>query len=109
MKIEKLKQEMNEEYNKYEKKIKPLRNKIKNIEKEKLIKIFEKNKGIIFKRSYGKNYVVLKVLKSINNKERLVYNEITIEQKEDYSINYVKEREIVNKKEAENIFEEAIK
>ncbi len=106
---ESIRKEINKEYNEYEKKVEPLRKKIKEIEKKQLVRIFENNKGKIFSKNYGKKYIVLKVLKSINNKGRLVYNQIVIEEKEDYNLFYIKERNTLDKKEAENIFKESIK
>lgn len=104
----KIQEQINLEYAKFEKKVAPLRRKKKELELNRLFKILSKHKGTIYKRSYGKNYTVLKILKSLTKKGRLRYTTIVIENQEDYSINYIKERNTVSKAEAIKRIKEAL-
>jgi len=109
MRKSKIQEEINRRYEEFEKKIKPLRDKIKEKDREELIRVLSKHKGIIYKKQYGKDFCVLKVLKSISKKGRLKYTEIIIEDKEDYHINYIKERNKVTKEEALKLVKVSLK
>ena len=102
--IQKIKEEINKEYNIFEKKVKSSREEIEKIQKDKIQKQFKKNHGIIFKKSYGKGYVVFKILKLIKGR-KLQYKKIIIEDMEDFSLNYIKERNTVSNKEFKEICE----
>lgn len=99
MKASKIQEEIEERYAEFEKEVEPLRQKRKEEERKHLLKILSKHKGIIYKKSYGKNYHLFKILKSVSEKGRLKYTKIIIEDKEDYSINYIKERKTSSKRE----------
>ena len=105
--IKKIQEEINKEYNIFEKKVKSLKDEIEKIQKNKIQKQFEENKGIIFKKSYGKGYVVFKILKSIKGR-RLQYKKIVIEDVEDSSLNYIKERNTIPNKEFKEICERCL-
>ncbi len=96
----KIQEEINLEYAKFEKKVKPLRDKLRQNRRVDLSKVLSEHKGIIYKKNYGKNYCVLKILKTLTKSGRLKYTTITIEEQRDYSINYVRERNNISKKEA---------
>ena len=102
--LEKIQNQINEEYDKFDKKVKPLRDKIKELEESKMKRDLEKNKDIIFTKSYGKRYVVFKILKSIK-RDKFQYKRITIEDSEEYSIHYIKESRYISKKEFKEICE----
>ncbi len=106
--MNRIQEEINKEYQKFEKKVAPLRKKKKELELNNLFKVLSKHKGIIYKKNYGKGYCVLKILKSLTKKGRLKYTTIIIEEQEDHSIHYVKERKNISKKEAINLLKSAV-
>jgi len=104
----KIQGEINRAYAGYEKKVKPLRDKLREKERNDLLDILSKHKGIIYRKKYGKDYYVLKVLKSLTDKGRLVYTKITIEEERDYSIHYIKERNTMSKAEVINLIKASL-
>ena len=106
---QKIQEEINRQYTEFEKKVKPLRSKLKEEDRNNLLKVLSKHKGIIYRSNYGKGYCVLKVLKSLTKLGRLKYVRITIEEAEDYSINYIKGRKIVSKAEMMKLIKESLK
>lgn len=105
----KIQEEINRKYAEFQKEVKPLRKKLKEEERNNLLKILSKHKGIIYRRNYGKGYCVLNILKSLTKKGRLRYTRIIIEEQEDYSINYIKERNTVSKAEMIALIKESLK
>lgn len=105
MKDKVIEDKINKEYAIFENKVKPLRQELKALEKRRLISILSKHKGIIYRKKYGKDYETLKVLKSITKKGRLSYINISIERREDYHVNYIKERNKITKEEAIDIIQ----
>lgn len=100
---------INEEYDKFEKKVKPLREKLEEERNKKQKLQFEKHKNIIYTKNYGKGYSVFKIIKSINEKGIFNYIQITIENKEDYSVNYIKTNKKISKSEFIKLISEEIK
>jgi hypothetical protein len=60
------------------------------------------------KKSYGKDYHVFKIIKSLSKKGRLKYTKIIIEDEEDYSINFIKERKTSSKREVLDLIEKCL-
>lgn len=106
---QKIQEEINKEYALFEKKVKPLREKVREIELKELQKILSLHKGIIYKKSYGKNEIVLKILNSITSKRRLKYVVINIRTEEDYSIHRIKERKKLTQKEVKDLIERILR
>ena len=105
----KIKAEIDKAYAEYEKKIKPLKAKQRETDEKKFLKIFSKHKGIIYLKSYGKGYKILKVLKSVSKRGRFQYTKIVIEETEDYSVNYIKERNAISKVEAIKLIKKSLR
>lgn len=93
-----LPEQINQEYAKFENKVKPLREKLAKLQETNNIKVLSKHKGIIYFKKHGKDCFSLKILKSMD-KDRFKFIRIYVETDNSYHINYIRERNKLSKKE----------